>query len=146
MRKKILIIDPGSGPGCALDQLLAPRHYQVRFAKSAETGWFSAVGEKPDLILIEPMLPHGPEGFNLIWRLRRHTDRQVSETPIIVVTGIDQTTRLNLFPNFHDGHYTAKEFLPVQGFLNKPLDGRLLIASIGELLGSQSQHEGSRYA
>lgn len=132
--KKVLIVDPSSGPHDPINRILTARNYTVVLADSATAAWESLVSQKPDMVVTETMLPGGTEGFHLIWSIREHPDRRLSRIPIIVVSDIHRTTPLDLFPDMCDGHYRASEFLPVQGFLDKPIDERVLLAKIDGLL------------
>ena len=133
--KKILIADPQCGPESPLAQLLESRDYHVMRAGSVEDAWRVLLAEQPQLLLMEPMMPAGTEGFHLVWKLRDHPDAKVSELPIIVLSRIHHTTQLNLFPDLTDGHYHASEFLPVQAFLDKPFDEGVLLKTMDNVIG-----------
>ena len=132
-RKKILVVDPDSGPHDPVVNLLIAENYKVSLADSADRAWEALRLDHPDLVLLETMLPTGTEGFHLVWRLRDDPDERLSQTPVLIVSRIHQTTALNLFPDFHDGHYRAHEFLPVQGFLDKPVDHERLRLAVSEV-------------
>jgi CheY-like chemotaxis protein len=93
-----------------------------------------ARSERPDLILLDVMMPSGTEGFHFVWDLRKDPDEQVRDTPIIVLTAIHGTTRLRFYPDQTDTEYGAGEFLPVQAFLDKPASSEQLKAKISEVL------------
>ena len=129
-QKKILVVDPQVGLYDPVIHALTTNDYQVSSVDSIEKAWAALYSSRPDLILLETMVPEGTEGFHLVWKLRQHPDRQLSKTPVVIVSDIHQTTSLNLFPDLKDGHYRATEFLPVQGFLDKPVDHEILLKTV----------------
>ncbi len=81
------------------------------------------------------MMPSGTEGFHFVWELRKEADEKLKETPVIVMSAIHQTTKLRLYPDQSDKTYEPYEYLPVQGFLDKPVDFKQMLAEIGKVLG-----------
>ena len=133
-QQKILIADPDCDRIEPLKHMLGENNYEVLTAGTAEQAWTSLMSDGPDLVLLEPMLPNGTEGFHVVWKLREFPDQKLSQIPVLVVSRIHQATKLNIFPNFHDGHYSALDFLPVQGFLDKPVENSTLIQNIDSTL------------
>jgi hypothetical protein len=82
------------------------------------------------------MMPEGTEGFHLVWKIRRMEDKDVKGVPIIMATGIHQTTNLRFYPDQTDGTYEAGEYLPVQGWLDKPVNVEDLLKTIDRVLGT----------
>jgi CheY-like chemotaxis protein len=132
--KRVLIVDPDFRAGDPLSCLLAAKNYELLSADSPEAAWRLIVAGRPDVILMEPMLPNGTEGFHLVWRLRDHPDSRLRATPVVIASRIHQTVRMDLFPTFSDGHYRANEFLPVQAFLDKPYEATSLMNTIDNVL------------
>lgn len=135
--KKILIADPECGPKSPLSQLLQSRNFEVTRAASVDEAWRILLTDHPHLLLMEPMMPAGTEGFHLVWRLRDHPDAKVSRVPVIVLSRIHHTTKLKLFPDLMDGHYHPSEFLPVQAFLDKPFDESVLLKTMDNVIARE---------
>ena len=114
--------------------VLESRGYQVSAAGTASEGMAKAEQEKPDLILLDIMLPTGTEGFHLVWNLRNHTDPQVRDVPIIVVSALHRTTELRLYPQTADTTYAPGEFLPIQDYIDKPIDPNDLVQRVERVL------------
>ncbi|MCC6446719.1 MAG: response regulator, partial [Armatimonadetes bacterium] len=79
------------------------------------------------------MMPSGAEGFQFVWKLRNDADKEVSGLPILVVSAVHSKTDLKLYPDQEDSTYEAGEYLPVQAFLDKPVQP-------GDLLESVARH------
>ena len=131
---KILVVDDDPDIVESSRLVLESAKYQVPTAGSPEEAWEQATTSKPDLILLDIMMPDRTEGFQFVWKLRNQAPEDVRDTPIIVVSAIHETTDLRFYPEQSDGTYGAGEFLPVQGFIDKPLEPKSLLARIAELI------------
>lgn len=80
------------------------------------------------------MMPTGTEGLHFVWDIRKHPDPAVSGVPIIIMSAIHRTTDLRLYPEEGDQEYGPGEFLPVQGFLDKPVELGELVHRVQSLL------------
>ncbi|OIO89889.1 MAG: hypothetical protein AUJ92_20295 [Armatimonadetes bacterium CG2_30_59_28] len=103
-------------------------------AGSAEKGLSKVQSDRPDIIILDVMMPDGTEGFHFVWSLRQHADRNIADTPILMVTAIHDKTKLRIYPDRTDGTYKSGEFLPVQGFIDKPAQPEDLVAKIKGVL------------
>jgi len=54
--------------------------------------------------------------------------------PIIILTAIHDRTELRFYPDAEDGTYEAGEYLPVQDFVDKPVDPEDLIERVERAL------------
>lgn len=109
--------------------------YTVVEAGSKEEGLEVAESEQPDLICLDVMMPHGTEGFQFVWELRNTAEAPLRDVPIIMLTGIHDHTELRFYPESEDGTYKKGEYLPVQAFLDKPIDPEKLLATVKAHLG-----------
>lgn len=80
---KILIIEDEAAIRDMLKFTLTSSNYEVKEAENAEEGWKLVLAEKPDLILLDWMMP-GTSGVELAKRLRNN-DKTV-DIPIIMLT------------------------------------------------------------
>ena len=108
--------------------------YRVVSAPDAVQGMATAADERPDLILLDIMMPNATEGFHFVWKLRRREELYFQKVPIVVLSAIHETTDLRFYPDSGDGTYRAGEFLPIQDFVDKPLDPARLLERIGRVL------------
>ncbi|MEW6365841.1 MAG: response regulator [Acidobacteriota bacterium] len=131
---KILVIDDDRDLVETLRVLLAAKGYNVVSAYDATSGLEKTRSERPDLILLDVMMPNATEGFHLVWKLRQDPDESLRNTAIIVISAIHEKTDLRFYPDGGDGTYQAGEFLPVQDFVDKPIDPAKLLERIERVL------------
>ena len=134
---KILVVDDDANIRKAVQLALETNGHEVRAAASKEEGEAAAVDFRPELMIVDVMMPEGTEGFHLVWKMRQMEDEGLKNVPIIMVTGIHQTTHLRFYPDQTDGTYKPGEYLPVQGWLDKPVGVEKLLATIKQVLGDE---------
>lgn len=79
--KRILIIEDDVSILSGLKDVLTFKSYEVLTAEDGETGFAAAVEEKPDLIILDIMIPK-MDGFTLCQKLRA----QGNSTPVLMLT------------------------------------------------------------
>jgi CheY-like chemotaxis protein len=130
----ILVVDDDRDLVATLRMVLEGAGYRVVSAPDPVQGIATAADERPDLILLDIMMPNATEGFHFVWKLRRREEPYFQKVPIVVLSGIHETTDLRFYPDSGDGTYRAGEFLPIQDFMDKPLDPARLLERIGRVL------------
>jgi CheY-like chemotaxis protein len=86
--KNILVIENDLHTLSALKFALQSKGYQVLRTNNGVNGIEMAVTEKPDLIILDLMMP-GMSGFDVADRL--HREQATRQTPILVLTAMDLT-------------------------------------------------------
>ena len=132
---KILVVDDQPNIVRTVQMALESQGYEVLTAGSKEEAEAVAVADKPDVMIVDVMMPEGTEGFHLVWKIRQMEDEALSSVPIIMVTGIHETTELRFYPDQTDGTYESGEFLPVQAWMDKPIAVKDLLEKVERLLG-----------
>jgi CheY-like chemotaxis protein len=132
--KKILIVEDDPDAAEALRMVMEKEGYATISALNAKEGAEKLHAERPDLILLDVMMPEGTEGFHFVWDLRKDPDERLRNLPIIVLTAIHGTTPLKFYPEQSDGTYRPYEYLPVQAFFDKPVPFDELVAEVKRLL------------
>ena len=117
---RILIVDDSPTELHILSSILTKHGHQVNTAGSGEEGVERAKADKPDLILMDIVMP-GMNGFQATRKISN--DPETNDIPIIVVTTKDQDT--DRMWSLRQG---AKEFLV------KPVDEADLMNKVGTLL------------
>ena len=131
---KILVVEDEPNIVRVLQVALQSAGYEVLTAGSKEEGEAVAVANKPDLMIVDVMMPKGTEGFHLVWKIRQMADEAIKDVPIIMATGIHETTELRFYPDQSDGTYEPGEFLPVQAWIDKPIKVEELLEQVNSLL------------
>jgi len=108
--------------------------YAVRAANDLETGLQRADADRPDLILLDVMMPDSTEGFQFIWRLRQRPEEYFRKVPVIMLTAVAERTGLRFYPPSEGGGYPAGQPVPVQDFIDKPVDPGQLLARVSKAL------------
>lgn len=86
--------------------------------------------DTPDVLVLDVMFPDNPAaGFDLAREIR-DSDR-LRNLPIIMLTGVNQE-----YPMDFSGEDIDPDWMPVQDFLEKPLDIKSLIEKINKLLAN----------
>ncbi|OGN97277.1 MAG: hypothetical protein A2Y89_06890 [Chloroflexi bacterium RBG_13_51_18] len=97
MGKKILIIEDDPATQRLVDYSLKQEGYQIITASNGLEGIRKALGEAPDLIILDVMLP-GMDGFEICYRLR--SDPSTAKMPILMFSAkaqeIDKDTGIKV--------------------------------------------------
>lgn len=134
----ILCVDDEPNILTGLKAALSVKGHEVIPAASPEEALAAVKEHRPDLILLDVMMPTGSEGFHVVWRLRQLEDEELANIPVIMATGVHEHTELRFYPDQTDGTYEPGEFLPVQGWLDKPYTNEALYATIDRVLAGES--------
>jgi DNA-binding response OmpR family regulator len=135
-KPKTLVIDDDPNVRRAIELALHYRGFEVITASGPEDGMKQLEEARPEAIVLDVMMPDGIEGFNWLWKLRRHADEKLRNVPVVVVSGIHETTEMRFKPNDSD---ETGDYLPAQAFMDKPVDGRLLAEKLEALVGKKSE-------
>lgn len=116
-----MIVEDDPSFSRAINHIVQKEGYDVITASNGMTGLRMAKEDKPDLLILDVMLP-GLDGFEICNRLRN--DPQTATLPIIMLSAkgqeADKTTGLKVGAN---------------EYLTKPVDRVLLLDKITSLLG-----------
>ena len=105
MAKKILIVEDDPGISLGLKDEFESEGYEVWTADEGEKGWEAARNQKPDLIILDIMLP-ALDGYEVCKRLRMEGNR----TPIIMLTVKDKEIDKILGLELGADDYVTKPF------------------------------------
>ena len=120
--KKILLIDDDVDFVAANRLLLESKGYTVFNAYEGESGIALAKEECPDLILLDVMMTHDTEGFDVSRRLKDIP--QLKNTAVILLTGIKRALNLPFAFEPDSG------WLPVKAILEKPIPPDQLLKEV----------------
>jgi len=137
MSKRILIIDDEPDIVTFLSAVLEENGYTATSAKDGVEGLESLRKAKPDLVLLDLMMPK-KSGITMFQELRK--DPELSEIPVVVVTGVSEVTGVD-FRNFmyKQPLKDEKKFVETtgltkytipDGYVEKPIDPDELIQAV----------------
>jgi len=118
MKKKILVVDDEPDVITYLETLLNQAGFEVISAGDGKEGLDRAKKEKPDLVLLDLLMPKNT-GVDFYRKMRK--DHEVANTPVIIVSAI---AGRNL---------AVKEAVAV---FDKPVEPDQLLASINDVFSS----------
>lgn len=127
---KILLIDDDVDIIDSLTRVLEKNGYSVSVKNDTEHVVADVARIDPDLIILDVMFPQDPyAGFKAARELK--ADKNVGHIPILVLSAVNQRTGQAF--GFSDSDI-SDNFLPVQGFVEKPVEPKLLIEKVRALL------------
>lgn len=141
MSKQILIIDDEPDIVTFLSAILEENGYATVSAKDGVEGMEALRREKPDLVLLDLMMPK-KSGIVMFQELRK--DPELSQIPVVVVTGVSEVTGVD-FRNFmyKQPLKDEKKFVETtgltqytipDGYIEKPIDPDELMKAINRAL------------
>ena len=120
-RKKVLLVDDSRTSIFMEEMILKKGCYDIVVAADGQEGVEKALAERPDLILMDMVMPR-MTGLDAVRELRARAETR--DIPIIMVT-----TR-------GEGEYVEKGYESgVNDYVTKPIDGVLLLAKVRDYLG-----------
>lgn len=86
-KKKILVVEDDNSLRDILVDSLNLAKYQVFQAADGEAGVNSIIENRPDMVLLDLLLPK-MDGFKVLEKIRRHKDPKISATKVIVLSNL----------------------------------------------------------
>jgi CheY-like chemotaxis protein len=128
---RILIIDDDPDFTKALKVTLESKGYTVIAASTGPEGMEKINAEKPDLLILDVMLATSQEGFEMARELKK--DPQSKKMPILMLSAVKGKTGIDFKSAAED-----PDWLPVEGFLDKPVEPKILLDEIKRLLSPKT--------
>ncbi len=126
MSYKILVVDDDVDVLDSRKIVLEHNNYEVLAATNIHVADEILKREKIDLIILDVMMENDSDGFNFAQKIKG--DKEFNHIPIIMATAVNQRTKFK-FDIEQDG-----VFIPVEKFMEKPIDPDDLIVTIRGLL------------
>ena len=128
MAKRILIVDDDPDLVEAISMILKSKHYEVIVAYGGVEGLEKAKTEKPDLIVLDVMMPD-KDGYTVCKELK--ADPVLCEIPVLLLTAVVShisTTRFS--------HQMGME-TEADDYMDKPVEPAELVKRVEALLSRQ---------
>lgn len=128
---KILIIDDDEDFSLSVRIVLEAHDFEVETATTPEEGIDKVLNTEPDLVILDVMMPTGYEGFDVAREIRE--EHNLKELPIVILTNVHNVRKVpyRFAPD--------EDYLPVDVFLDKPVELDALVATIREMLGERRE-------
>lgn len=125
MRKKLVLLVDDDADFVLLNTLVLERQgYDVATAGNGDECLECIDVRKPDLIILDMMMTREDEGFNVSRDLRN--SELTRHIPILMISAINKDSHFALKPDV--------TWLPVDAFLEKPVEPRRLLYEVSRLL------------
>jgi DNA-binding response OmpR family regulator len=135
--KKILMIDDDPDFVDAVKMVLEKAGYTVEAVYSPRDGYRALETSAYDLVILDCMMGRGAEGIIAARKLRKK--KELGGLPILMITGIRDQTGF-----FFVGDPKDETFLPVDGFLEKPVEPGVLLNEVAKLFKSRKTDESKK--
>ena len=126
MDKKILLVDDDYDVREYMRVILETKNYKTLQAENIRDAEGIIKNENIDLIILDVMMEKDSDGFTFAQKIR--SDNKYKSIPIIMVTSVNEKTGFK-FDKDSDG-----AFLPVDAFIEKPVDAEKILAEIDKLI------------
>jgi CheY-like chemotaxis protein len=124
---KIIVVDDDQDIRDSVQAILEAQQCIVVTAADREEGMEKIKTEKPDLAILDVMMSMPQDGFDMSRELKK--DPEFKNMPILLMTGVKDKTGIDFKSSAGD-----PTWLPVDGFLDKPVDPNTLLAEVEKLL------------
>lgn len=126
--KRILIVDDDIDFVDATKIVLEKSGYVVDTCLSAEACLETLKVSTPDLIIMDVMMETDHSGFDLCREIKRNL--KTKDIPVLMLTAVDEKYPMNFGSAAGD-----ESWLPVEGYIDKPVEASVLVERINKLLG-----------
>ncbi|MGD1997135.1 MAG: response regulator [Anaerolineae bacterium] len=128
---KILVIDDDPDFLYAVRMVLEGEAFEVDTATTPEEGISKVKSTEPDLVVLDVLMPTGYEGFEVARAIRE--EHNLIKLPILMLTNVHNVKEVpyRFAPN--------EDYLPVDIFLDKPIEPDVLVDTVREMLGERRE-------
>ena len=128
----ILIVDDDLDIIDSLKMILEANGHQVSLKTDTDNLVDAVRQSPPDLIILDIIFPENPNaGFAAARAL--HKADKVKDIPVLLLSAVNQLSKMSFGFSESD---ISEDFMPVKGFIEKPVEPAVLLAKVNELLGA----------
>jgi CheY-like chemotaxis protein len=127
----ILIVDDDLDIIDSLKMILEVNGHQVSVKTDTDNLGASVKQISPDLIILDIIFPENPHaGFAAAREL--HKIDGIKDIPVLFLSAVNQLSKMSFGFSESD---ISEDFMPVKGFIEKPVEPAVLLRKVNELLG-----------
>ena len=130
---KIMIVDDDPDYIKVIKTILEREQYTVITAGDKTEGMEKIRAEKPDLAILDVMMHAWQDGFEMSRQLKK--DPQFKDMPVLMLTAVENRTGIGFKSTAGD-----PTWLPVDVFLDKPVEPDVLLSEIKNLLSNKAEN------
>ncbi|MDY6916532.1 MAG: response regulator [Chloroflexota bacterium] len=130
MTRKILVVDDDPDIYEAVDMILTSRGYEVVSAHDGEEGLAALRAEKPDLMILDLLMPR-KSGFAVLRELRESGSDEVRDMPVLILTSVREEASRRRY------ELETGEELDVDAYVEKPISPEILLERVENLIRKQ---------
>ncbi len=130
---KIMIVDDDEDYINVVKAILESEQYTVVTASNKTEGMDKIRAEKPDLAILDVMMNAWHDGFEMTRQLKK--DPQFKNMPVLILTAVESRSGLDFKSTAGD-----PKWLPIDVFLNKPVEPDILLSEVKKLLSSKAEN------
>ncbi len=126
----ILIIDDDLDIIDSLKMILESNGHQISVKTDTDDLVSTIQQTSPDLIILDIIFPEDPNaGFAAAREL--HKNEEVKDIPVLLLSAVNQQSNMSFGFSETD---ISEDFMPVKGFIEKPVEPAVLLSKVKELL------------
>lgn len=130
---KIMIVDDDPDYIDVVKTILEREQYTVVTAGDKTEGMEKIRAEKPDLAILDVMMNAWQDGFEMSRQLKK--DPQFKNMPLLMLTAVENRTGIGFKSTAGD-----PTWLPVDVFLDKPVEPDVLLSEVKKLLSNKVEN------
>ncbi|MFC1541216.1 response regulator [Candidatus Latescibacterota bacterium] len=125
----LMIIDDDEDFAAAAATVLRDAGHDVTVELNVTSAEKSLINRKPDLIILDVIFPENDSaGFEFARKIK-HSDRDIKDIPILILTAVNSSFSLGFSSNDID-----EDWLPIETFIEKPVDFDILEKKINTII------------
>lgn len=128
---KILVVDDDPDFLYTVQMVLQRAGFEVETSTTPEGGLNKVQSTRPDLVVLDVLMPSEYEGFEVARAIRE--ELRMTELPIVMLTAVHDVKKVSY------RFAPDEEYLPVDVFLDKPIELDSLVEIIEEVLGKRRE-------
>lgn len=109
--------------------VLEPAGYRVCSAENPSAAWDCVLQERPDLVITDLMMSSLDSGFSFARQIKQ--DKRCAGVPVLIISGVHSHAAFDFRPRTP----ADLQAMHADGFLEKPVQPKELLARVASLLG-----------
>ncbi|PIR97483.1 MAG: hypothetical protein COT91_01170 [Candidatus Doudnabacteria bacterium CG10_big_fil_rev_8_21_14_0_10_41_10] len=111
--KKVLVVEDDGMMRSIIVKKLKSKGYDVIDAVNGKVGLEKCLGEKPDLVVLDLLMPE-MNGFEMLKLVRENEDKQIADVPVIILTNLWDKQNKDMANALKIQSYFLKAFLTTE--------------------------------